>query len=449
MAKRLTIKEAIKIYEKKGAAGLDVKVSGWVNVRRDHGKIIFIDLRDRSGLLQVVFIPSNKEAYSIAQKLRNEWVVELKGELHKRPSGMGNENIETGNYELLASDAKILAETEGDLPIDISEQNLNVHLDTLLDNRVLTLRNEKIKAIFKIYSELLKSYSDIMRKEDFVEIKTPKILASATEGGANFFKISYFDRNAYLAQSPQFYKQISVGIFERVFEVGSVFRAEPHYTSRHVNEYVGFDAEMGFIKDYTDVMDMLEDVICLMLKNIEKNCQKEIYLYNAETLLIPKAIPRLPLKEVLEILKKEYGKDMEDALDIDAEGEKLIGEYARKQFQSDLLFITHYPISKRPFYTMPDDKDKNLTKSFDLVFRGMEIASGGQRIHIYKDLVAAIESRGLDPKQYGFYLDVFKYGMPPHGGWGLGSERIVKQILGIANVKETILFPRDVKRLIP
>lgn len=348
--------------------------------------------------------------------------------------------------EIEADEIKILEKTEGELPIDISESDLNLHLDTLLNYRVLTLRNEKVKAIFYIYSELLRSYAEAMKKDGFVEIKTPKILSNATEGGANFFKIKYFEREAYLAQSPQFYKQAGVGIFERVFEIGTVFRAEPHYTTRHVNEYIGLDAEMGFIENFSEVMDQLEKVIMLMMKSIAKNCAGDLEKYGAQ---IPKAkkIPRIKLAEALEILEKEYGKKME-TMDIDPEGERLISEWAKKEHDSDFVFLTHYPANIRPFYAMPSE-DPQFTESFDLLFRGVEIATGGQRIHNYQKLVASVKKHKLKPEDFEHYLDIFKYGMPPHGGWGLGSERIVQQLLGLKSIKEALLFPRDVKRLTP
>lgn len=434
------------IADTQNKIGEDVKLAGWVNIRRDHGKIIFIDLRDRSGFVQMVVIPDKKEAYEAAKTLRGEYVIEIEGLVKERPGSAVNENIPTGRVEIEVEKIKVLAKPEGELPVDISEDDFNLHLDTLLDNRVLTLRNDKVKAIFKVYSEILKAYADFMKQEGFVEIKTPKILSSATEGGANFFKIKYFEKEAYLAQSPQFYKQAGVGIFERVFEVGSVFRAEPHYTTRHVNEYIGLDAELGFIENFEDVMAELEKVMAYMMEAIAKNCTKELEKYAAEIIPVV-AIPRLKLTEAVEILDKEFGKKME-AVDIDAEGERLIGEWARKNHNSDFLYLTHYPAKIRPFYSMPS-ADPAYTETFDLLYKGMEIASGGQRIHDYKQLESNIKKHKLKPEDFKHYLDIFKYGMPPHGGWGLGSERILQKILGLKSIKEAILFPRDVKRLTP
>jgi nondiscriminating aspartyl-tRNA synthetase len=437
---RTLIRDAIELIGKK------IKLAGWVHIRRDHGKLIFIDLRDQSGFVQLVFIPDKEAAYRIAKEARNECIIEVEGLVKERPGGAANEKISTGRIEIEVESIKIIARPEGEFPIDISSEDLDLKLATLLDNRNITLRNEKVKAIFRIYAELIASYGEVMRKENFVEIKTPKIVSAATEGGANFFKINYFEKEAYLAQSPQFYKQAGVGIFERVFEIGSVFRAEPHYTTRHVNEYIGLDGEMGFINNFEDVMNELEKVMSRVMASIKRNCRADLEKYKAKILPVS-AIPRIKLTEALEILDKEYGKKME-TVDIDNEGERLIGQWAKKNHHSDFIFITHYPTALRPFYSMPS-ADPQYTETFDLLFCGVEIASGGQRIHDYKQMLESIKKRKLNPEQFKDYLEIFKYGMPPHGGWGLGSERIVQKILGLKSIKEAVLFPRDVKRLTP
>jgi len=426
--------------------GQYVKLAGWVNSRRDHGKLIFIDLRDRSGTVQIVVIPDKESAYQNAKDVRSEFVVEIEGLVKERPGGL-EKNAKTGKIELEAVKITTISKVEAELPFDVAKNELDVNLNTLLDNRNLVLRNKKINDIFKVYAELLKSYGDAMRENAFLEIKTPKILSAATEGGANFFKIKYFDRDAYLAQSPQFYKQAGVGAFERVFEIGTVFRAEPHFTTRHVNEYTGLDAEMGFIESFSDVMDQLEKTMQQVLSNITKNCQTELAEYATGELLFSEKFPRIKLTEALEILEKEYGKKTED-IDIDPEGERLICEWAKKKHNSDFIFLTHYPVSVRPFYSMPS-ADGQFTETFDLLFRGVEIASGGQRIHDFTQLKNNIIKYGLKPEDFEHYLDIFKLGMPAHGGWGLGSERIVQKILALGSIKEAILFPRDVKRITP
>jgi nondiscriminating aspartyl-tRNA synthetase len=438
--KRILINETPKLV------GNVVTLAGWVHVRRDHGKLIFIDLRDRSGIIQMVVIPDKEKAYKLAKNIRSEYVISVSGLIKERPESQVKDTSPVGRLEMEVADLDIISQVEEELPFDISKNNLELTIPTLLDNRNLSLRNPKINSIFKVYSQLLKSYSDTMRTLGFLEIKSPKIVSSATEGGANFFKIKYFKQEAYLAQSPQFYKQAGVGAFERVFEVGSVFRAEPHFTTRHVNEYIGFDAEMGFIESFSDIMDHLEYVAKRMLKDINKNCRKELAEYGME-LEVPSKIPRIRLSEALDVLKNEYKKEGL-GMDIDPEGERLISEWAKKKYKSDLIFLTHYPTKSRPFYTMPSLESK-YTESFDLLFRGVEIATGGQRIHNYKQLVANIKKHKLNPKDFQNYLEIFKLGMPPHGGWGMGSERILQKILGLSSIKEVILFPRDVKRLNP
>lgn len=425
--------------------GETVKVEGWVKIKRDHGKISFIDLRDRSGILQCVITPETKN-YDEAKKIRAQWVLKIDGKIKKRPDKLINPEIKTGKIELEIKSFEITEEAH-ELPIDIAQGEMNLHLETLLDHRNLTIRNEKIGDIFKIYAQILKSYSDFMLSQDFMEIKTPKIVYAATEGGANFFKIKYFEDEAYLAQSPQFYKQAGVSFFERVFEVGPVFRAEPHFTSRHVNEYISLDAEMGFIEGYEDIMDVLEDMMKNMLKDINKKCGSVLEIYKMK-LEIPEKFIRIKLSEALEILEKKFNKKSED-FDIDPEGERLICEWAKEEKNSDFVYLTHYPTSIRPMYAMPDPENPKETLTFDLLYRGVEIATGGQRIHNYEQLKNSIEKRGLNPEDFKHYLEMFKYGMPPHGGWGLGSERICQKILGLKSIKEAILFPRDVNRLTP
>lgn len=434
------------ISETPGSIGQQVKLAGWVHVRRDHGKLIFIDLRDRTGLIQMVVIPDKIEAYKTAKEVRNEFVIEVAGKVKERPGSQAKENSSTGKVEIEVEEMKIISRVEEELSFDVSKKDLDLTLPTLLDNRNLSLRNKKINDIFKIYAEILRSYAQVMREYGFLEIKTPKILSAASEGGANFFKIKYFKREAYLAQSPQFYKQAGVGAFERVFEVGTVFRAEPHFTTRHVNEYVSLDAEMGFIESFSDIMNQLEIVMKRIISEVKSHCGEILEEYGSNV-SVPERFPRIKLTEALDILKKEYGKEIQ-GIDIDPEGERLISEWAKKNYNSDFIFLTHYPVNIRPFYTMPSS-DPQYTESFDLLFLGVEIATGGQRIHHYDQLLKSIKRHKLEAKEFVHYLEIFKLGMPPHGGWGLGSERITQRILGLDSIKEAILYPRDVKRLTP
>lgn len=427
--------------------GKTVRLSGWVDIRRDHGKLVFIDLRDRSGRVQLVVLPDASDAYQSVKDVRSEYLIDIDGLVKERPAKMKNDAVSTGGVEIEVKALRVLSKPADELPIDVSRKELDLNLDTLLNYRTLALRNEKISAIFSLFSELLRVYDEAMRAGDFTEVKTPKILGSATEGGANFFKIKYFDRDAFLAQSPQFYKQAAVSAFERVFEIGTVFRAEPHFTTRHVNEYTGLDAEMGFIDGVDDVMDELERVMKHMFRRIGETCDRELGLYGAS---VPEdvTIPRIPLQEAARVLREQYDKELE-GLDIDSEGERMICEYVKKEYGSDLVFLTHYPKNIRPFYSMPSPDDPEKTETFDLLFRGVEISSGGQRIHDPRILERSITERGLDPGQFKDYIDIFRFGAPPHGGWGLGSERIIQKLLDLGSIKEAVLYPRDVKRLSP
>jgi nondiscriminating aspartyl-tRNA synthetase len=435
------------ISETPRMVGEKVRLSGWVKNRRDHGKLVFVDLRDRSGVLQMVVIPDKSEVYQKAKEIRNEFVISVEGLIKERPGGQAREGNEADRVEMEVSFLEIISPVKEELPFDVSGPELDINISTLLDNRNLALRNEKVNNIFKVYSQIIKSYAETMRGRGFLEIKTPKIVSSATEGGANFFKVKYFKKEAFLAQSPQFYKQAGVSAFERVFEIGPVFRAEPHYTTRHVNEYVSLDAEMGFIENFSELMDELTVVMKKIVADVQKNCAGVIEKYGSE-IFVPEFFPRIKLADAVEILEKEYGKKTE-GLDIDPEGERMIAEWVRKNHNSDFVFLTHYPVSVRPFYAMPSKENPTETESFDLIFKGVEIATGGQRIHSFDQLEQSIKKHRLQTADFADYLEIFKIGMPPHGGWGLGSERIVQKILGLKNIKEAILFPRDVRRLTP
>lgn len=420
--------------ELKNHIGKEVTLLGRLYAARKMGGIGFAILQDRKGLVQAVF----------------ETEIEAKvGSIISLVGTVKEEKRAQIGVELAGKSISVLQAPAEDLPFDLSKKELKVDLPTLLDFRPLTLRHESVRSIFKVYDTVISAYTEAMRAMDFTEIKTPKILGAASEGGANFFTIDYFGTQAFLAQSPQFYKQFGAGVFERVFEVGPVFRAERHFTTRHVNEYVSLDAEMAFIESDEDI----REIMTVALKNIfarvaEKN-KDELALHKAELPLMPEKIPAVKLSEMRRIIKEKYGYDMPKDTDIDPQGEVYAGQYAKEQFNSDFIFLTHYPREYRPFYTMPDPENPKETKSFDLLFRGLEIATGGQRIHDYHKLVESIKLYRLNPDDFAFYLQAFKYAMPPHGGWGLGSERIVYKLLGLSSVKEAILFPRDVKRLAP
>ncbi|MBI5077051.1 aspartate--tRNA(Asn) ligase [Candidatus Falkowbacteria bacterium] len=426
--------------------GQAVTVKGWVNARRDMGKIVFVDLRDRSGLAQIVLVPSELDARSdeLLDGLRPEFVLEIKGIVNERGEKQRNPNLATGNIEILAKEIKILARAET-LPYELDSE---LNIEAYLDNLPFNLRAEKQRAIFKVQAALIEGFRKILLKKNFVEFACPKIVAGATEGGANVFKIDYFGHQAYLAQSPQFYKQIMVGVYERVFSIGNVYRAEEHDTSRHINEYTSLDFEMGFIKDHREVMKMVDAVARAMMLEVEKKCGAELKLLQATLPAMPKKLPTLKLRQAQKILEEQFGeKDCSKEPDLEPHQERLIGEYAKRQFNSDFIFITHYPVEKRPMYTFEDPKDKGFTRSFDLLFRGAEIVTGGQRIHEYEKLKSNMIKFGLNPDNFQFYLQAFKYGMPPEGGIGMGLERVTWQLLGLDNIKRATLFPRDKSRI--
>ncbi|KKR53075.1 MAG: Aspartyl-tRNA synthetase [Parcubacteria group bacterium GW2011_GWA1_40_21] len=434
--------ERIYIKDIKNKIGEEIKLSGWVDVRRDHGKLIFIDLRDMSGKVQMVALPNHKEAHNNASKLRSEWVVEIIGKVNKRPEKMINKNEELGEVEVEIMEVKILSEAE--IPF---EKDAVTNLDTHLDNLPLTLRTEKAKAVFKVQAEIVKAFREFLNQENFTEFQSPKLIGEDAEGGANSFDVTYFKHIAHLAQSPQLYKQIMVGVFERVFAVGNVYRAEKHSTTRHLNEYTSLDMEMGFIQDHTDIMKMENRLLKFVMGELTETCAKEFELLKANIPEVPENIPAMKLREAQEIIKKETGEDCVKEPDLEPQHERWLCEYAKKQFGSDFIFITHFPMAKRPFYTHEDENDIGYAKGFDLLFRGVEITTGAQRIHKYDELVEALKKKGLNPDKFSFYLQAFKCGMPPHGGFGMGLERLTAKLLGLENVKEATLFPRDLNRI--
>jgi nondiscriminating aspartyl-tRNA synthetase len=401
---------------------------------RKLGKISFLLAQDYSGTIQVISEGDLGEC-GIGDAI--EVVGTVKADTRSK-----------SGYELHAKKIEVLSKSEP-FPFDFGSNQLNLNLATLLDNRPLDLRHPSIQPIFRLYSLILESYAQAMRDEGFVEIKTPKILESASEGGANFFTLDYFGKKAVLAQSPQFYKQIMVGVYERVFEIGTVFRAEPHFTSRHVNEYTSLDAEIGFINSYADVTAMLNKTLVKMFNFINEHGSNDLEVMGIPKLEIPEKIPSIKLAEAKKIIKEKYGHEVPKDTDIDPAGERFIGQYAKEEFGSDFIFVTHYPWSDRPFYTMPSKEDPTETYGFDLLFKGCEIVTGSQRIHRIEQLEENMKKKKVSPKNMEFYVDIFKYGMPPHGGWGMGSERVLQQILGLASIKEVILFPRDINRLTP
>lgn len=424
------------ISEVKDSQDETILLRGWVYKIIDLSNIVFVKLRDKSGIIQLV---TNKEQI---EGLKLENAIEVIGKKSK------NEKA-PGGIEIIVDEIKILGRTYYDkLPFEINSYKNKAALETQLDHRTIALRRPEIRAIFKVQNEIEQAFRDYLRSKNFEQIHTAKIIDSSTEGGSEMFTVNYFDRRSFLAQSPQFYKQMMVGAgFERVYEIGHAYRAELHNTWRHLNEYVSLDVEMGFIKDEFELMDLEEGFLDYLFKHLNKVCKKELEMYKVE---LPNEvkIPRITLEEAHKILLEKYNKKSPIG-NIDAKGEELICDYVKKEYGTEFVFLTKYPVVKRPMYTMPDDEDKTLTKSFDLIYDGLEITTGGQRINDYEMLKENIIKFGLNPEDFDFYLDTFKYGMPPHGGFAIGLERLTMKILKLSNIREATLVPRDMKRLTP
>ena len=419
--------------------GQEVRVSGAVHAIRDMGNVAFIILRKREGLLQCVF-EEGVSKFDL-KDIREADTVEVTGvltESEKAPNGI----------EIHLSGLEILSQPEEPMPLAINKWKLNTSLEAKLNYRPISLRNIRERAKFKIQEGIVRGFRDFLYQEGFTEIHTPKIGARSAEGGANMFRLDYFHRPAVLQQSPQFYKQMMVGVFDRVFETGPVFRAEKHNTKRHLNEYTSLDFEMGYIDGFEDLMAMETGFLQYTMELLEKDYSRELKILGVE---LPKAdqIPAVRFDEIKRLVSEKYGRKIRNPFDLEPEEETLISRYAKEEWDADFVFVTHYPTKKRPFYAMEDSEDPTYTLSFDLLFRGMEITTGGQRIHDYGQLIAKMEKRGMTEEGMEQYLSAFKHGMPPHGGLGIGLERLTMKLVGEDNVRETTLFPRDMSRLEP
>lgn len=418
--------------------GKKVRLEGWVNTIRDHGKITFIDLRDRSGIIQCV--GANLERVS------PESVVEIIGTVAARPEKLVNPKIETGSVEIQIESLKVVSPAE-ELPFDMGTDDLNVDLPTLLDYRALTLRHPKQQAIFKLQAVIIKAFRQALSEKGFIEFQAPSIISAVPEGGAEVFKVKYFDHEAYLSQSPQLYKSLLVGVFERVFSVNQIFRAEPSVTTRHLTEVTSLDAEFGFIDSWKDVLEMEEYVIRYIFSEVEKECKNELALFGATLPKLSDKIPVLKLREAQEIIFKRTGRDVRAEKDLAPEDEREICKWSLEEKGSDLVFISHFVTKKKPFYVYADPEDPTYGFSVDLLGRGVEWSSGGQRLNDYKEIVEHIHDWGLKEKDVELYLQSFKYGVPPLGGFALGAERVTMHILGLKNIREASLFPRDMERI--
>ena len=432
---RTYIKEVFKQKQ-----GDKVLLKGWVHDTRDLKKIRFLILKDMSGRIQVTGVAkkTNPSTFKLLDNLTRESVIEVQGTIQDSKQAPGGK-------EILPDKIIVIAEAEQPLPIDVSDFS-KTELPLRLDNRFLDTRRKGPSEIFKIRSSIYKNVVNFFDKENFTIINTPKITTIGLESGAESFVVNYFKEKAVLAQSPQFYKQMFVmGGFERVFEIGAVYRAEKSHTTRHLTEFTGIDFEMGFIKDENDVMDMIEEMIKYILSKVKEERKEELKRLGIE-LKIPKKIPRIPMNELKEMLAKK-GKKLRPNDDLDAESERMIGEYILKKYGEEFVFVTNYPWEVRPFYHMKPEKDSKGTRSFDLLWRGVEIATGAQREHRLDILKKQAKEKGI--KIPPIYEDIFKYGAIPHGGVGFGLDRITQRMLNLDNVREALLLPRDTGRLTP
>jgi nondiscriminating aspartyl-tRNA synthetase len=432
--------ERIRTIEVAAHAGQRVRVAGWLQSLRRLGGLTFLVLRDGWGTAQIV---AEGEVSALDEQhagLESVLAVEgLAAEAHQAPGGV----------ELRAPRIEVITAVTESLPVALGKREIKATINTLLDHAAVANRHPQRRAILRLGAGAMAGFRATLSARGFTEIQTPKIVASATESGANVFALDYFGRPAYLAQSPQFYKQIMVGVFERVFEVGPVFRAEPHDTTRHINEYVSLDAEMGFIEDHFTVMAVLRDTVAGMLAALADGYANELALLGIEMPDVPAEIPSIDFTEAQELILRRRGVDVRGEPDLSPQDERWLGEWAREAHGSDFLYVTGYLMRKRPFYTHPDPARPEFSNSFDLLFRGMELVTGGQRLHRYADYLAALERANLPVEPFVTYLEAFRYGMPPEGGFALGLERLLTQLLGLPNVKLATTFPRDLHRLEP
>jgi len=428
------------VTETTSKIGDSVLLKGWVNTRRDHGKIVFIDLRDRSGLVQIVANPEQ------ADGLHSEDVVYVTGLVKARPEKLVNPKLATGTVEIEAQNIEIVVKA-AELPFDMGQADLNLELPTLLDNRSLSLRHPKVQAIFKLQAVVIDSFREALKAKDFLEFQAPSIISSVPEGGSEVFKIQYFQHPAYLSQSPQLYKSLLVGAFERVFSVNQIFRAEPSVTTRHLTEVTSLDAEFGFLNSWTDVMEMQEYVVRYIFDQVEKKCQSELALFDAALPRLSDSIPVLKLREAQEIIFQRTGRDSRKEKDLAPEDEREICRWSAEEKGSELVFITHFITNKKPFYVYPDPQNPEFAFSVDLLGRGVEWSSGGQRLHDYQQIQKNLKQWGLKEQDVELYLQSFKYAVPPLGGFALGAERITMHILGLQNVRQASMFPRDLERV--
>lgn len=419
--------------------GEQVQIHGSIYKIRKMSGFAFVLLRTKREVVQCIY--AKEVAKFSLEELQEENCVILTANV------IAEERSKTG-YDLQMVEVQVLSIPEESSPIVINNKCVDTSIDNLLNYRPITLRNEKERAIFKLQEGITRAMREVFVQEHFTEIHSPKIVYAGAEGGANIFKLDYFGKEAYLAQSPQFYKQMMVGVYERVFEIAPVFRAEKHDTSRHLNEYISVDLEMGYIAGFEELMEMETKLLRYVCEYLQENYSRELQLLKVNLPEIT-VIPAVKFLEAKEMISKEYNREIKDFEDFEPEEEKLLCELIKKKTGSEFVFVTHYPSNKRPFYAMESKENPEETLSFDLLFRGLEITTGGQRIHSYPEQVAKMEKRGMNVELFESYLMMHKYGMPPHGGLGLGLERFTSKLLEQENVRFSTLFPRDINRLVP
>lgn len=423
----------------KAEEGTTIILEGAVHSIRDMGEIAFVILRKREGLIQTVW-EEGKTDMELSE-IREGDYIHVTGQIK-------DEERAPHGKEVRLSTIRHLSHVSCPLPLPIDKWKLNTSLEAKLDRRSLSLRNIRERARFRIQEGIVRGFRDFLYEQGFTEIHTPKIGAKSAEGGTNMFRLSYFHRPAVLQQSPQLYKQMMVGVFDRVFETGPVFRAEKHNTRRHLNEYTSLDFEMGYIHSFLDICAMETGFLQYTMNLLEKEYNKELKLLNI-TLPDVEKIPYVRFDEAKRLVSEKYNRKIRNPFDLEPEEEELIGKYFKEEYNADFVFVTHYPSKKRPFYAMDDPEDTRYTLSFDLLYHGLEITTGGQRIHDLSMLEEKIQEKGMTEEGLEQYLDAFRFGMPPHGGLGIGLERLTMQLLGEDNVREACLFPRDMSRLEP
>ena len=419
--------------------GRPVVLHGWLHRIRDLGGISFVLVRDSEGLAQVVL--RSGEAAALVRELNLESAIEIHGEVvanHQAPGG----------HELVNTSVRVVAPAAQPPPFDLFRPEIPAQLPTILDHAAVSLRHARSREALRIAARSVEGFRNLLRARGFTEIFTPKIVATSTESGATVFPVDYFGRKAYLAQSPQLYKQVMVGVFERVFEVGSVFRAEPHDTTRHLTEYVSLDAEMGFIDDEHDVVSVLRGVIEGMVEAVRQD-DRAVRITGAAIPQVPQSFPVVHFSDAQVAIRDATGEDLSAQADLAPAHERWLGEWAVRERESEFVVVTGYPTRKRPFYTHPDPDRPGFSRGFDLLFRGLEIVTGGQRLHRHEDYLRALSERGEPPEALAGYLEAFRHGIPPHGGFALGLERWVAQLVRAPNIRAVTAFPRDMSRLMP